>query len=104
MQIKIIDDTGILELRGARTQNLLLEYQECKYKINIKDDGYEQQSLANLYMLNNNKDWTHIKQVNLQRDYKINISHSQTYNQNSYKKIIDDFKKLIIKLNIKRDK
>lgn len=95
-----IDNSGIVECysnSGKKQDILIKSIKGNLYKISILSESYESQSYGNL-SIKDVKGFTLLKQINPKRDYGINLSYSKTYSKDAFKKIISDFKDLIIKI------
>lgn len=93
-KINIIDDSGIVEKHSnnGKTQTILLEY-ESLYKIEIHVESYEFQSYAKLCVLNSNKNWTTLKEINPKSMGITNFYYP--YSKDVFKPIIDKLKDIL---------
>lgn len=96
--LKAIKDTGIIKKHsnGGRDQEIIWKtpYGE-KFRVLIHCESYDFQSYARLYKWNEtNNEWNIVSLSQPQRDYKIDISYSNSYPLTAFQPIINDFKKL----------
>jgi len=100
MKLKTIIDTGIVayDRNGSRNQKIQIQVNDLLFKIDIHSESYEFQSYARLEILNDEKNWTVLTSNNPKKDFGIDISYQNSYNQNAFKSIINSFESYIKKL------
>jgi hypothetical protein len=99
--LTLIDDSQIKKgsSNGSRSQTLLfIDIQKVWYKLIIHSESYDSQSHIRLYSSSDRNQWLLIKSENPKRDYNIDISYKDDFSTQSFKPIIDDYKKFLTKL------
>ena len=94
-KINIIDDSGIVEKHSnnGKTQTILLEYESLLYEIKIHVESYESQSYAKLCVLNSDKNWTTLKEIDPKSMGITNFYYP--YSKDVFKPIIDKLKDIL---------
>lgn len=82
---------------GGRYRSIIFKFNDKYWKIAILSESYDFQSYIRLYSSATLDNWNLIKSGNPKKDYNIDIAYSKNYSPNIYQKIIDDYKKIILK-------
>lgn len=96
-KISIINETPIQKAstNGGREKEIIYEnIKKEKFKIHIISETYTSQSYAKLFKWSDTNGWLSIIWKNPKNDFNINISSSDTFNQNAFLPILIDLMKI----------
>lgn len=99
-KIEVIDDSGIVEKHSnnGKTQTIIFKYKKLYWRLIIHSESYESQSYIRLYTTSTLNEWNIIKSGNPKKDYGIALAYVTNYKPDAFKQIIEDYKKIILKM------